>query len=728
MENRFGVKDFFLFTLIVALMGVVILGMFQYDRQWDLLQSIQKNSDEQAKDLADVKRQTNASRQFARQTELLQALQKQSDAQSHQVAELQAHVNQLNSQLVAVKAQSDNQVSALAQIQHQLEQGVRTTNASAPAVIASSPPAPSIAAGPATQPGSPTPPPVVTVETGADDPFVRIKAATTQPDYAEGDWYVDSGPNSDKITPLVSGDSFAADVQDHVLESLVKRDPITLEYGPMLALPGWQVEDNVGVYQAYRKQRSAAGVSDADFLKDPNRPVPIRIHFKLRPGIVFSDGVPMTVDDIVWTFNWIMNPNVDAARARSVYSKIRRVVKTGDDEVTFEFDQPYFDAVGLAGGIGVMPQHFYEKYSTEEFNKSTGLLLGSGPYKMPDPTSWSPGQQVSLVRNEKYWGQPSAIDRLVYRIIVSDLPRLTAFTNGELDSFAAQPEQYKSLLKDQDVLGRTQHFEYDTPTAGYRFIAWSEIQDGKPTRFADKRVRQAMTLLTDRQRICDDIMLGLANPATGPFNRLGKQNDPNIVDWPFDVDRAKELLKQAGYVDDGSGQLKGPDGQPFTFKLTYPTGSATYDRMVLFLKDSYARAGITLEPDRMDWSVFSDRLKSHQFEAISLGWTAGLENDIYQMFDSKNIADRGDDFMSYRNPQLDALIEQARETVDPKVRFDLWHQCHAIIHEDQPYTFLFTRKATVFIVNRIKNVERVPTGINALDEWYVPTALQKWEQ
>jgi peptide/nickel transport system substrate-binding protein len=636
MENRFGVKDFVLYLLIIVLIIVVVLGMKQYDRQWDLLQRIQQQGLDQASDLADIHRQ--------------------------------------------------------------LARGLSIKTAAAPS----------------TQPG--------------DDPFARIKAAEDMPGYARGDWFVDSGPNSDRLTPIISGDVFAATVQSHVMESLVTRDPVTLEYQPLLALPGWVIEDHVADYVAYRSAQFKKGVKPDDFLKDSNAPIPLKITFKLRPNLAFSDGVPLTVADVVWTFNLIMNKDVSAARYRSAMNKIRRVTATGDNQVTFEFNEPYFDALGLAGGMAVLPQHFYGKYSPADFNKIPGLLLGSGPYKMDDPTGWTPGKQVVLLRNDRYWGEPSAFNRLVFRIISNDLSRLTAFKNGELDYFQATPEQYQSLLQNQQVVARTQHFDYETATSAYYYIAWNQQRDGKPTRFTDLRVRQAMTMLTDRQRICEDIMLGLAIPANGPFNHLGKQSNPDVKSWPFDVARAKALLKEAGYTDDGSGVLKGSDGQPFSFRITYRSGSPMYDQIMLFLKDSYARAGVTMTPDPLDWSMFRQRMQDHNFDAICLGWSAGVEDDIYQMFDSSQIADGGDDFMSYKNEKLDHLIEQARETVDEAKRLPLWRQCHSILHEDQPYTFLFTRKTTAFVDKRIHNVQKIPLGLNPVDEWFVPLPLQKWTQ
>jgi peptide/nickel transport system substrate-binding protein len=285
------------------------------------------------------------------------------------------------------------------------------------------------------------------------------------------------------------------------------------------------------------------------------------------------------------------------------------------------------------------------------------------------------------------------------------------------------------MLKNEELLKRTQHYEYVSPRGGYSFVAWNEIRDGKPTCFADKRVRQAMTMLVDRQRMIDKIMLGYAVLATGPFSPASKQCDPTVQPWPFDVARAKQLLADAGFTKtNGDGILLGPDGQPFEFKLTYPTGSAIYDRVILALKDSYAKVGIKLDPDPLQWAIFTDRLDNKNFEAIALGWSSAIENDIYQMFDSKQMIAGGDDFMSYKNPELDKAIEAARSTVQEEPRMKLWRQAHQIIHEDQPYMFLWYGKALQFLDKRIQNVQIVKLGMNPLTEWWVPRNQQKRQQ
>jgi peptide/nickel transport system substrate-binding protein len=446
----------------------------------------------------------------------------------------------------------------------------------------------------------------------------------------------------------------------------------------------------------------------------------------MRPGVRFSDGQPLTADDVVFSYEFIMNPAIAAPRARAYYSKIARVEKTAEDEVTFIYEEPYFLAFELAAGMDIMPRHFYGRFEPEQFNQSLGLLLGSGPYRLEDPEAWRPGQLIQLVRNERYWGVPPAFDRLVYREITHDIARMQAFRNGDTDQFGATPEQYIDMIRDQNLLARTHQFEYQNPIGGYRYIAWNQRQGEKPTRFADKRVRQALTMLLDRQRLIDEVMLGYAVLSTGPFNPLSRQFNPDIEPWPHDVARAEALLAEAGFVRGRDGVLRGSDGQPFRFRLTYPSGSANYERMVLLVKDSFARAGIVVDPDPLEWAVFTDRLNNRNFDAITLGWTSGIETDIYQMFHSDLIADQGDNFISYRSPELDSLIEQARRTVKEDERMPLWRRAHAVLHEDQPYTFLFFGKTLRFIDKRISNIEPVKLGLNPTVEWFVPRDQQRW--
>jgi len=536
--------------------------------------------------------------------------------------------------------------------------------------------------------------------------FQRAYKATQQPDYSEGDWLISAFTTGLKtITPLVSSDAYASQVQNYVLESLLIRNPDTLEWEGLIA-SDWQVSDDG-----------------------------LEITFQLRKDVTFSDGKPLTAEDIVFTFDFIMNESIAAPRERSYLEKIESVVTTNPHEVIFKFREPYFESLSLAGGLDIMAKHFYSPYleEPEKFNQSKGLLLGSGPYRLADAKGWTPDLGfVELDRNPRYWGdvQPS-FDRLIWRIIENQTAELTAFRNGEIDDYSARPVEYKKLQDDAQIKSISDNYEYMSPIVGYSYIGWNQRKEKDPTWFADKTIRQAMTYLTDREQIIKDIYLGYAEVAISPFNPRTAQHNKSLTAREFNPDKAMELLTAAGFSDrNGDGLLEDKDGKPFEFEMVFFQDNQDTKRVVLLLKDLYARAGIKMIPKPTEWSVMLDLLKKKNFDAITLGWTSGLETDIYQMFHSSQTQEGGDNFINYENKILDDLIVKARSTVDEEERMPLWQEAEKIMFEDQPYTFLMRGKRLAFIDKRLKNLEMTKLGLNTgvPVEWYVPEALQKHQQ
>ncbi|HEX2242988.1 MAG TPA: ABC transporter substrate-binding protein, partial [Gammaproteobacteria bacterium] len=435
-----------------------------------------------------------------------------------------------------------------------------------------------------------------------------------------------------------------------------------------------------------------------------------------------------------FTFNFIMNPQIAAPRQRAYFQKVKSVEAIGKYKVAFHFKEPYFQSLELAGTMPILPRHFYARYlkNPQAFNQSTGLLMGSGPYRLEDPMSWAPDIGiVELERNPYYWGpiQPP-FEKLLWKVIENDSARLTTFRNGEIDLYEARPREYQTLLKDQALARRTQNLEYMSPTAGYSYIGWNQQRDGKPTLFADRRVRLAMTYLTDCKRIVDQIMLSYAEVAVSPFSPRSLQHDKSIKPRRFNPEKAKALLAQAGYKDrNGDGLIESADGKPFKFDLVYFQDNEDTQRVVLFLRDLYAQAGILMIPKPTEWSVMIDLLQHKDFDTITLGWTSGIEVDIFQMFHSSQTVPGGDNFINYKNPRLDAVIEEARSTVNEKARMLLWHKAERIMYEDQPYTFLLRAKSLVFIDKRIHNVQVTKLGLNKdilPVEWFAPAGMQKY--
>lgn len=694
MENRFSIKDLIICSMLTAVMVIALIAMYQTDRQWDRVVRLQATLDLQTQDMQEIKR--------------------------------------------SVRELSDRGVAPQTP-------------------LANTPPTPPVQ--------TITPPTATAAATGnitrsnfapGVDAFSRIRAARAKPDFAQGDWVVDAfGANVARITPLVTGDAYGAAIGGYVLESFAGRDPGTLEYVPQIA-KSWTVEDRSAAWQAYVEKRTAVPLTEkeiadeADYpkeadaqkeyvaarLKEGRRPSDISneadcptatiITFQMRNDVKFSDGTPMTTDDVQFTYDLILNEKIDAPRDReAMKDAVKALTVNGKYEVSFHFKKPYFESFGVAAGFQILPKHFYSKFSPQQINEMPGLLMGSGPYRMEDPQSWAPGKLLVLYRNERYWGVPPAFDRVIYREVNVDAARLTLFRNREIDYFSAQPEQYVKMIKEEELLKRTKHFEYERITGGYGFIAWNQKRKGETTVFADARVRRAMTMMIDRQRLFDEILLGYGIPVTGPFNRLSKQYDQSITPWPYDIAAAKALLKEVGFTEDAaSGVIKDKDGKPFRFKVTFPSSTGFWDRVLLMLKDSLAKAGVTMELESLEWAVFDKKLKGRDFDAICLAWGGGIESDPWQMFHSSQAKNEADNFTSYSNPKFDEYVDAARREVVEEKRMPLWKKVHRVLHEDQPYTFLYSRKSLSFIDDRIQNVERTKVGLNERDEWFVPKNLQ----
>jgi peptide/nickel transport system substrate-binding protein len=540
---------------------------------------------------------------------------------------------------------------------------------------------------------------------GLPPAFDRVRQMTERPDYAAGDWLVRAFPTGlATLTPYVSSDAYASEVQVYVLESLLQRDPDTLEWQGLLAESWMFSEDGM------------------------------TLTFRLQPGLRFSDGEPLTAHDVAFTFRFVMDERIAAPRSRAYLEKLESVEALDDLTVVFTFAEPYFNALQLAGGLDVLAEHFYARYldEPETFNQSRGILLGSGPYRLADPLSWTPDSgRVELERNPRYWGPiDPAFDRLVWRVIQNDSARLTTFRNGEIDVYGARPREYARLRDDAALRERAETYEYMSPTAGYAYIAWNQERGGEPTRFADPRVRLAMSHLTDVQRVIEEVMLGYAEPAVSPFNPRSPQHDPELKPIAYNVERAQELLAEAGYRErNADGILINEAGEPFIFDLVFFQDNEDTRRMVLFLRDIYARAGILLQPRPTEWSVMLDLLNRKDFDAITLAWTSGVETDIFQMFHSSQTVSGGDNFIHYRNPELDRAIEAARSEVDEAKRMGLWRQAERILYEDQAYTFLMRRQTLAFIDRRIENLQQTQLGLNLSAipvEIFVPLAQQRY--
>lgn len=447
----------------------------------------------------------------------------------------------------------------------------------------------------------------------------------------------------------------------------------------------------------------------------------LEITFWLRDDIYFSDGVPVTTDDVVFTYETVVNPKVDAANLANLFVDVEKVVQINERTVKFFMKRPYFKALENLSfwDIGIFPKHIYQFDDAEEFNKHRSDPVGSGPYVFE---KWETGREIVLRRNENYWGPKPRLKKVVYKFIPNTVAGVQALRSGKVDLVIPEPEQFADLVKDPEFARQFNCFAYWNPGVPFYYIGWNQDM----VFFADKRVRQAMTCMINRRQIVAQLLEGYGREITGPFYIHGPQNVPEIEPWPYDLERAGRLLDEAGWVDSDGDGLRDKDGVPFRFKFMYSGSYTLYQRLAKLLKDEAARLGIEVVPDPYEWSVVISRLNDRDFESMVMGWGGDILEDPYQLWHSSQIDNRGSNYVGFSNSEADTIIEQARRTLDEGRRNKLYHRLHRILHEEQPYTFLYTRPTFRFIDRRFKNVVVHKMGFKYL-EWYVPENKQRYK-
>ena len=496
-----------------------------------------------------------------------------------------------------------------------------------------------------------------------------------------------------KITPFLGSDVYATRVCNRVCDSLGAYDPTTLRFVGTLA-DAWQ-QDPEGLW--------------------------IRVH--IRPDARFSDGEQVTAEDVRWTFkDFIFNPSIEAERTRSTLDQIEEVKVLGPKTVEFVFNKALSFNMVAALGNYILPKHFYEKFEPAQLNSSTGLLMGSGPFRLErlDPSAqWSPGQDIVLVRNENHWGPRSPLDKVRFKVVNDDLARLVAYTNGEGDQTLPTSPQFVSKTKEPDWDKNNQSLSWINMRSGYSFIAWNQgPRNGKPTPFGDKRVRQGLTLCLDREQMIRDIWEGIGVVAKGSVNPESPASDPKLKPWPFDPVKGKALLAEAGWKDrNGDGILENEKGEPFRIEFTRASGGEIYERISNFLKSSYSKVGIQVDTKVVDWSIMQEITKSRDYDALMMGWSASApESDPRQIFHSESIKEGGDNFVQWRSAEADQLIDKIRLTLEYDARMQIWHEFEATLHDEQPYTFIRVAPWLRFVKKTIGNVHPYKT---ALEPWEV---------
>jgi len=351
----------------------------------------------------------------------------------------------------------------------------------------------------------------------------------------------------------------------------------------------------------------------------------------------------------------------------------------------------------------VWAQNFVEHWAKN-------IIVSCGPWVFDGMTD----RQIKFKRNRDHY---FPLDVLVERqeVDFKNTPDAVwqAFKANKLDNYGISPDQLIELenfldsdlylaqqkkgdeVKRLDYLGRS-----------YSYIGWNQA---KPY-FKSKKVRQAMTMAIDRARIISQNLNNHGVLITGPFFRYSPSYDRSIEPWPFDIQEAKRLLEEDGWYDsDGDGIIdKLIDGErvPFRFSLTYYVKNPTTKAICEYVSTALKEVGVQCMLNGVDLADLSSSFDDKSFDALLLGWALGTPpEDPRQLWHSDGAKERGSsNGVGFANQEADAIIDQLQYEDDPAKRLDLYHRFHAIIYEEQPYTFLYSPKTVLLYRSYLQNV------------------------
>jgi peptide/nickel transport system substrate-binding protein len=434
----------------------------------------------------------------------------------------------------------------------------------------------------------------------------------------------------------------------------------------------------------------------------------------------------LTAHDFVFYFDMLMHPQVQNGFIKSYFEQLESWKALDDYTLQVKWKKTEAGNVEQTLLTSPLPKflYAYAEDGTPIPEATLGLafnqhwynnrgLVGTGPYRL---AQYVPGSHMQLERNEEYYGELPAIKSVRYPIYTDLTQTVLKLKSGELSFGQLRSGQYREEIQQYDGLPEAKRPKESPFLNGtiqcdvvdqtsYYYIGWNADNP----LFADKRVRTAMTLAINRQEIISKVFSGMGKIARGPFLESSGYLAPEIQPLAFDLKRSLALLKEAGWADtDGDGLLDKADASgkraPFAFTLLIYGSRPEWASAANVIKEDLLGIGVKMNIDAAEWSLMLKRMEERKFDAFTGAWALPWSTDPFQVWHSSQAdAAKGSNRVGFRNKQADAIIEELRVTLDPKKRSELLRSFHRILHEEQPYTFMFVPKIPFCHRNTIQN-------------------------
>ena len=548
-----------------------------------------------------------------------------------------------------------------------------------------------------------------------------------------GDWIIKQEmSDAEKLNPTVTNDATAQGIYIYLFESLLDVDRVTYELKPRLAKSLPEISEDHLTYT-----------------------------FELKENIRFSDGKPLTGEDIIFTLKTIKNPFTDAQALRNYFVDVKsaELVDGNKYKIRFNMAKQYFKVIYAIGDMSITPKHILDKdgmndnftwdeieaaqktfdakkypdmqkyaefLNSEQTSRDPNYVIGSGPYVLD---KWITGQSITLSRNSNYWNLSEISNypnKLIFKTIKDQSAAIVAAKNKETDYMEViQPIDFVENVKDPGQYNLKKALVIEP---SYNYIAWN---NNHPI-FSDKNVRWALAYAIDRKSIIERIVFGMGSLIQSHIFQKSKYYNTDLPFIPYDPVKTKQLLSEAGWKDtDSDGILdKVINGKKTDFKFTFTNNTnPKRKRVILILIEQLKQFGIHAEIQEYEWSVFLDKIKKHNFDACFAGWQLNVTpDDPYQIWHSSQSVGEGSNFWSYKNPESDRLLEANRLEFNEDNRIDILKKWQKVVYDDQPVTFLWSEPSRYLYNERYKNTRWYPYPDSPLlNEWWVPASRQLYK-
>ncbi|HEX2525568.1 MAG TPA: ABC transporter substrate-binding protein [Geminicoccus sp.] len=475
------------------------------------------------------------------------------------------------------------------------------------------------------------------------------------------------------LDPAVSTATNDFRIVINLYEGLVRYKPGTLEVEPALA-ESWTISEDGRTYE-----------------------------FKLRQGVTFHDGTPFDAEAVKFNFERLLDENHPAAGTGPFplsffFSSVEKVEAIDPQTVRFSLTEPYapfLSNLAYPTGLLVSPKAVTERGT--EFGRQP---VGTGPFRFVE---WQGNRQVTIEKNPDYWGDPAKLQAVIFRPITDANTRAAEMLSGGIDVMVEVPPD--ALAQFQG----TEDFKVYEQAGPH---LWFLILNTKEGPLKDKRVRQAVNYAIDKQSIADNILQGTAEPAKGPIApAFAWAYDPSLQGYPYDPEKAKALLKEAG-----------AEGASLTFYVA-EGGSGMLDPVAMgtVIQSNLADVGLDVKIETYEWNTFLANVNPGLAGKADMAEMAWMTNDPdtlpYLTLRTDALPENGG-FNSgyYSNPELDKVLDEARRSTDQAKRGDLYRQAQKIIVDDAPWAFVAHWKQNAVTTGAVQGFALQPSFFLLLDD------------